>query len=66
MKNDNSGQLKQIMRERNLKPADVAELIGCSKWTVYQWRSTAEMPDRQLKALKRELQLMDLQGAASV
>ena len=59
MTRNNSELLKNIMSERDLKPVDVARIIGCSVWTVYQWRSGYDMPDRQMELFKLKLAVMD-------
>lgn len=62
MVTSNSEKLKRIMRDRGLRPADVAELIGCSIWTVYRWRSGYEMPNRQMELLRLKLAMRAAPG----
>lgn len=62
MKKSNSDQLKRIMRDKGLSPADVAQIMNCSIWTVYRWRSDCDMPAHRLEMLQLKLAMRAAPG----
>lgn len=62
MNNEKPNTLKTIMDDQGLTPTDVSEILGCSVWTVYHWRTSYEIPDHKLELLQLKLAARDQAG----